>query len=225
MKINILIADDDDIFRGLLEDILRKNGYHIFSAEDGKEAIDIFYKYSDQIDLAILDVMMPGFDGWEVLSEIRRCSEVPVMMLTALGDAQSEITGLISGADDYIAKPFNYEVFLARVQSMTRKAKKKKEMDIDIGNIKVIENAHKVFVDGQEVFLSRKEYHLLLFFIANPKMVLSRERLIERIWGYDYEGDIRTVDTHIKTLRAKLGSAGKYIETVRGSGYCFQKNN
>lgn len=223
MGINILIADDDNVFRELVEDILRKNGYHIFSACDGKEALEKFYKYHSQLDLVILDVMMPAPDGWETLAEIRNISEIPVMMLTALGDETNEINGLTHGADDYISKPFNYGIFLARIQSLTRKAKKRKTSASIIGDIKILEDEHKVLVYGNEIQLSNKEYQMLLFFASNINLLLTREQIIQRIWGYDFDGDIRTIDTHIKTLRAKLGNAGNYIETVRGSGYRFCK--
>lgn len=221
MKVNILVGDDDDVFRELLEDILRKNGYHVFSARDGKEVAEQFQLYGSQIDLVILDVMMPNMDGWEVLDEIRNSSDVPIMMLTALGDDVSQINGLTSGADDYLVKPFHYGVFLARVQSLTRKARKRKASDIVVGDIKIIIDEYKVFVGGNEVALSNKEFKMLLLFASNINILLTREQLIDRIWGYDFEGDIRTVDTHIKTLRAKLGDSGKCIETVRGSGYRF----
>lgn len=223
MDVNILIADDDNVFRELLEDILRKNGYHVFPACDGEEVIEKFFKYRLQLDLIILDVMMPGMNGWETLKEIRRYSEIPVMMLTALGDDINEITGLQSGADDYIAKPFNYGIFLARIQSLTRKARKRKTSVNIIGDIKIIENEHKILVYENEIFFSNKEYQLLLLFARNINLLLTREQIIDRIWGYDFDGDIRTVDTHIKTLRAKLGNTGNYIETVRGSGYRFCK--
>ena len=223
MSINILIADDDNIFRELLEDILRKNGYHVFSAGSGEEAIKKFFKYHLQLDLIILDVMMPEPDGWETLREIREYSEIPVMLLTALGDTTNEINGLTHGADDYISKPFNYGIFLARVQSLTRKSRKKKSSVNIIGAIKIIEDEHRVLVYENEISLTNKEYQLLLFFVSNINLLLTRDQIIQRIWGYDFDGDIRTVDTHIKTLRAKLGNAGNYIETVRGSGYRFCK--
>lgn len=225
MKISILIADDDDIFRELLEDILRKNGYHVLSANSGKDAVNTFFADPSQIDLVILDVMMPDMNGWEALAQIREHSEVPIMMLTALGDEINEMNGLTAGADDYLAKPFHYGIFLARVHSLTRKARKRKTSDIIAGDIKIIENEHKVLVGKNEIALSNKEYKLLLFFVINRNILLTREQMIEQIWGYDFQGDIRTVDTHIKTLRAKLGHAGNYIETVRGSGYRFCKKD
>lgn len=223
MSVNILVADDDNIFRELLEDILRKNGYHVFPAGNGKETIEKFFQYHSQLDLIILDVMMPELDGWETLEEIRKYSEIPIMMLTALGDETNEINGLTHGADEYIAKPFNYGIFLARVQSLTRKATKRKAAVNIIGDIKIIEDEHKVIVYEHEVSLSNKEYQLLLLFASNINLLLTREQMIQKIWGYDFDGDIRTIDTHIKTLRAKLGDTGNYIETVRGSGYRFCK--
>lgn len=221
--ITILIADDDDVFRELLEDILKRQGYQILSAPDGEAALDLFWKYSVQIDLLILDVMMPKYSGWDVIKEIREHSEVPVLMLTALGDESSEISGLLLGADDYITKPFKYGVFLARVESLTRKAKKSKEQNINAGCIFIEQRKQTVLVDGKEVSLSRKEYELLLMFVKNKNILFTREQLIDRIWGYDFEGDIRTVDTHIKTLRAKLGEAGQMIKTLRGSGYRLEE--
>lgn len=219
MAITILIADDDDVFRELLEDILKKEGYEVLSASDGEVALDLFWKYSVQIDLVILDVMMPKYNGWDVIQEIRERSEVPALMLTALGDESNEINGLLLGADDYITKPFKYGVFLARIESLTRKAKKSQEKNINAGCIFIEQRKQTVLVNGEKVSLSRKEYELLLLFVKNKNILFTREQLIDHIWGYDFEGDIRTVDTHIKTLRAKLGEAGQMIKTLRGSGY------
>lgn len=221
MEITVLIADDDDSFRKLLTDILKKEGYHVIAAKDGREALDIFYEQNTGIDLVILDVMMPKLDGWEAAAEIRQNSDVALMMLTALGDGVSEIKGLNVGADDYIAKPFRYGVFLARVRSLTRKAREKKSSVISIKDLTVIRHEHRVLVGERELALSNKEYQLLLLLVTNKNMVLTREQMIRNVWGYDFDGDIRTIDTHVKTLRAKLGDAGKYIETIRGAGYRF----
>lgn len=225
MELCILSADDDDIFRDLLKDILEKNHYKVLTAQDGKEALDIFWEHEKEIHLVILDVMMPKYTGLEVLQEIRKYSEVSVLMLTALGDERSEITGLSQGADDYIVKPFKYEVFLARIQSLTRKVRKMREENILLGDLKIVPLQHKAFLRDVEVKLSRKEYEILLYFITNPNILLTRDQIINRIWGYDFDGDIRTVDTHIKTLRAKLCDMGNAIKTVRGSGYRFEMNN
>src|SRR5471030_108307 len=224
MNIKILIAEDDHIFRDLVCDIIRKEGYIPVEASDGKEAMDIFFEFND-IDLIILDVMMPIYDGWEVLKEIREHSDVPIIMLTALGDEKNEIFGLKKGADDYIAKPFSYEIFIARLNTIVRKLKKLRFDEIIAGKIKINQTTHKVIVDDLEVELNRKEYNLLIYFVQNSNKVLTREQILYKIWGYDFDGDIRTIDTHIKTLRAKISKCGDYIKTVRGSGYMFEVKN
>jgi len=224
MDIKILIAEDDHIFRDLVCDIIRKEGYIPVEASDGKEAMDIFFESND-IDLIILDVMMPIYDGWEVLKEIREHSEVPIIMLTALGDEKNEIFGLKKGADDYIAKPFSYEIFIARLNTIVRKLKKLRFDEISAGKIKINQTTHKVIVNDLEVELNRKEYNLLIYFVQNSNKVLTREQILYKIWGYDFDGDIRTIDTHIKTLRAKISKCGDYIKTVRGSGYMFEVKN
>lgn len=221
MDIKILVADDDPVFRELVCDIIKKEGYVPVEACNGQQAIDIFFGTQD-IDLLILDVMMPLYDGWEVLKEIREHSEVPVMMLTALGDEKHEVLGLKKGADDYIAKPFSYELFVARLNTLLRKLKNERLTEITIGEIVVNQATHKVTVYDTEIELNRKEYGLLIYFTKNCNRVLTREQILCSIWGYDFEGDIRTIDTHIKTLRAKLGDCGEYIRTIRGSGYMFE---
>ncbi len=224
MDIKILVADDDPIFRELVCDIVKKEGYNPIQASDGQQTLDIFFSSND-IDLLILDVMMPEYDGWEVLKEIREHADVPVMMLTALGDEKHEVLGLKKGADDYIAKPFSYEIFVARLNTLLRKLKKERLIEMSIGEISINQEAHRVLVCDMEVELNRKEYSLLLYFIKNIHRVLTREQILCSIWGYDFEGDIRTIDTHIKTLRAKLSKCGQYIKTVRGSGYMFEVNH
>ena len=223
MDIKILVAEDDPIFRELVCDIIKKEGYTPIEACNGEEAIDIFFGRND-IELLILDVMMPIYDGWEVLKEIRGNSEVPVIMLTALGDEKHEVFGLKKGANDYIAKPFSYEIFVARINTILRKIKKERLAEIMIGEIKINQATHRVIAYNSEVELNRKEYSLLIYFIRNNNRVLTREQILGSIWGHDFEGDIRTIDTHIKNLRAKLLSCGEYIKTVRGSGYMFQVN-
>lgn len=225
MDIKILIAEDDQVFMDLVCDIVRKEGYTPIRASDGKEAIDIFFSSKD-IDVVILDVMMPIYDGWEVLKEIREHSDIPVIMLTALGDERHEVLGLKRGADEYIAKPFSYPIFIARLNSIIRKLNKDRLEELKVGKIKINQETHKIMVDGAEVELNHKEYNLLSYLVKNAEKVLSREQILINIWGYDFEGDIRTIDTHIKTLRAKLLECGNYIKTVRGSGYMFEvKNN
>lgn len=221
MDIKILVAEDDSVFRELVCDIIRKEGYIPVEACDGKEAIEVFFGKND-INLVILDVMMPVYDGWEVLEEIRENSDVPVLMLTALGDERHEVLGLKNGADDYICKPFSYEIFVARLNNLAKKIKREISNELVIGKIKINQGTHKVTVQGADVKLNPKEYNLLIYFIKNINTVLTREQIISKIWGYDFDGDIRTIDTHIKTLRAKLLKQGNYIKTVRGSGYMLE---
>ncbi|WP_271809234.1 response regulator transcription factor [Clostridium beijerinckii] len=221
MDIKILIAEDDNIFRDLVCDIVRKEGYMPIEACDGEEAINMFFNNND-IDLVILDVMMPVYDGWEVLKEIREKSEVPIIMLTALGDEKHEVLGLKKGADDYIGKPFSYEIFVARLNNIVKKVKKKFSDEIAVGNLRIDQRTHKVVIDDEEIKLNPKEYNLLLYLVGNANTVLSREQILDKVWGYDFDGDIRTIDTHIKTLRAKLSEQGDLIKTIRGSGYMFE---
>ncbi|NRY59795.1 response regulator transcription factor [Clostridium beijerinckii] len=221
MDIKILIAEDDNIFRDLVCDIVRKEGYMPIEACDGEEAINMFFNNND-IDLVILDVMMPVYDGWEVLKEIREKSEVPIIMLTALGDEKHEVLGLKKGADDYIGKPFSYEIFVARLNNIVKKVKKKFSDEIAVGNLRIYQRTHKVVIDNEEIKLNPKEYNLLLYLIGNANTVLSREQILDKVWGYNFDGDIRTIDTHIKTLRAKLSEQGDCIKTIRGSGYMFE---
>ncbi|ALB44741.1 response regulator transcription factor [Clostridium beijerinckii] len=221
MDIKILIAEDDNIFRDLVCDIVRKEGYMPIEACDGEEAINMFFNNND-IDLVILDVMMPVYDGWEVLKEIREKSEVPIIMLTALGDEKHEVLGLKKGADDYIGKPFSYEIFVARLNNIVKKVKKKFSDEIAVGNLRIYQRTHKVVIDDEEIKLNPKEYNLLLYLVGNVNTVLSREQILDKVWGYNFDGDIRTIDTHIKTLRAKLSEQGEWIKTIRGSGYMFE---
>jgi len=221
VEIKILIAEDDNIFRDLVCDIVKKEGYTPIIACDGQEAIDMFFSERD-ISLVILDVMMPVHDGWEVLKEIREHSDIPIIMLTALGDEKHEILGLKKGADEYIGKPFSYEVFIARLNNIVKKVKKNYTDEITAEKIKINQKTHKVVVDDEEIKLNLKEYNLLIHLIKNASIVLTREQILDKVWGYDFEGDIRTIDTHIKTLRAKLSDQGDSIKTVRGCGYMFE---
>lgn len=221
MKLNVLIAEDDAVFRRLICDILRKQSYEPIEAADGGEAIDYFFSRTD-IDLVILDIMMPVYDGREVLKEIRAHSDVPVIMLTALGEEKDEIRGLMGGADDYIAKPFSYTVFIARVEALLRKAKKARSAKLVAGQLEIDQTTHKVMIAADEILLNNKEYNLLLYLIKNKGIVLDREKILYAVWGYDFAGDIRTIDTHVKMLRSKLLHCQSYIKTVRGSGYVFE---
>jgi two-component system, OmpR family, response regulator ResD len=221
MDIKVLVADDDLVLRSLVCDIIKKQGYIPIEAADGRQAVNIFFAAQD-IDLIILDVMMPQQDGWAVLKEIREYADVPIIMLTALDDRQHEVMGLKKGADDYIAKPFSYEVFVARLNALLRKVKKERMEIIVAGDIQVDQMTHHVFIKGIETVLDRKEYYLLIFLLKNRKCILTREQILATVWGFDFDGDIRTIDTHIKTLRSKLGSCGEYIKTARGVGYFFE---
>lgn len=187
----------------------------------GKKLLICFFNNND-IDLVILDVMMPVYDGWEVLKEIREKSEVPIIMLTALGDEKHEVLGLKKGADDYIGKPFSYEIFVARLNNIVKKVKKRFSDEIAVGNLRIYQRTHKVVIDDEEIKLNPKEYNLLLYLVGNANTVLSREQILDKVWGYNFDGDIRTIDTHIKTLRAKLSEQGDWIKTIRGSGYMFE---
>ena len=221
MQIRVLVADDDAALRALICDIVRQQGYEAVEAVDGKDAIDRFFSGVEP-DLVILDVMMPVYDGWEVLKEIRAQSDVPVIMLTALDDEQSEVTGLKHGADDYLTKPFRYAVFVARLNALLRRTNRDFAGVQHFGELTVEPEKRRVLAAGTEVILSNKEFLLLSLLLQNRGVVFSREKLLTKIWGYDFEGDERTVDTHIKTLRQKLLSCGTMIQTVRGAGYRFE---
>ena len=221
MDIKVLVCDDDPKFRGLISDIVKKEGYHPIEAENGRQALDIFFKV-DGIDLVILDVMMPVLDGWEALEELREYSDVPVIMLTALDDEHHEVSGLTKGANDYIGKPFGYKVFVARMDALLRNRKKELSETIEAGELTIEQPAHRVCVGGDDIELTRREYDLLMYLYRNNGRILTREQILNAIWGYEYDKDIRTIDTHIKTLRAKLGRCGEYIMTARGVGYMFE---
>ena len=221
MAVSILLADDDDLLRDLVKDVLEEEGYIVYAVGDGDTAIDVLWEHQD-ISLAVLDIMMPGADGMQVLKEIREKSDIPVLMLTALGDSGSELNALRGGANDYVNKPFHYDILLERIKNLLKLTNAEDINTIERGILKVDPLGHKVFVNDNEVILNNKEYQLLELLVHNENIVLSRETILDRVWGYDYEGDIRTIDTHIKMLRAKINGAGNYIRTVRGTGYCFE---
>lgn len=221
MPIYILVADDDSVLQNLMCDILKKQGYIPLKANNGQEALDIFFSRSD-IALCILDVMMPIYDGFEVMKEIREYSDVKILMLTALGDEAHEIKGLCRGADDYIAKPFSYPVLIARIDSLLRKIKADTSQLIQEQELTINRQLYRVTLNGETVELNNKEYQLLLYLIENKKIVLTREKILDKIWGFDYDGDIRTIDAHIKMLRKKLGDYGNHIKTIRSIGYKFE---
>lgn len=221
MAVSLLIADDDDLLRNLVKEVLEDEGYQVYTAADGQETVDIFWEHPE-IALVILDIMMPKMDGIEVLREIRERTDTPVLMLTALGDSSSELSCLRNGASDFVSKPFHYDILVERVKNLLRLTKAQDLEKMELGILEIDPVAHKVFVQKEEIILNNKEFQLLEFLVNNQNIVLSREKILDRIWGYDYEGDIRTIDTHVKMLRANLKDAGNYIKTIRGVGYSFE---
>lgn len=221
-KIKILVVDDESRMRKLVRDFLEKEGYEVLEAGDGEEALDIFYE-EKKLALCILDVMMPKMDGWQVLREIRSESKIPVIMLTAKGEERDELQGFEIGADEYISKPFSPKILVARVGALLKRANVLSEEEaIDAGGIVIDKAAHIVTVDGAPIELSIKEFELLSYFIQNQNVALSREKILNHVWDYDYFGDARTIDTHVKKLRSKLGDKGDYIKTIWGMGYKFE---
>ena len=217
--LKILVVDDESRMRKLVKDFLSKKNFQVLEAGDGEEAMDIFYKEKD-IALVILDVMMPKMDGWEVCREIRKNSKVPIIMLTAKGAENDELLGFELGVDEYISKPFSPKILVARVEAILRRANKYSANDtIEFEGIVVDKAAHQVTVDGKPIELSYKEFELLTYFVENAGIALSREKILNNVWNYDYFGDARTIDTHVKKLRSKLGDKGEYIKTVWGMGY------
>ena len=221
-KIKILIVDDESRMRKLIRDFLEREGYQILEAADGVEAMDQFYSEKD-ISLIILDVMMPRMDGWQVLREVREHSKVPIMMLTARTEEQNELKGFELGVDEYVAKPFSPKILVARVGALLKRARNTaEEAAVNAGGIVLDKAAHIVTIDGAIVDLSVKEFELLAYFLENQKMALSREKILNHVWNYDYFGDARTIDTHVKKLRSKMGEKGNYIKTIWGMGYKFE---
>ena len=218
----ILVIDDESRMRKLVRDFLTKKGYAVLEAGNGEEAMEIFYE-DKEIDLLILDVMMPKMDGWEVCREVRKPSKVPIIMLPAKADERDELLGFELGVDEYVTKPFSPKILVARVEAILRRSNGGNDDDsIHIGDITMDKNAHEVMVDGKLVELSYKEFELLAYFIENQGIALSRERILNNVWNYDYFGDARTIDTHVKKLRSKLGKRGEYIKTIWGMGYKFE---
>lgn len=221
-KMKILVVDDESRMRKLIRDFLEREGYQILEAADGVEAMDQFYADKD-IDLIILDVMMPRMDGWQVLREVREHSKVPVMMLTARTEEQNELKGFELGVDEYVAKPFSPKILVARVGALLKRARNAvEEAAMNAGGIVLDKAAHIVTIDGAPIDLSVKEFELLAYFLENQRMALSREKILNHVWNYDYFGDARTIDTHVKKLRSKMGDKGNYIKTIWGMGYKFE---
>ncbi|MBP5609189.1 MAG: response regulator transcription factor [Lachnospiraceae bacterium] len=220
-KARILVVDDESRMRKLVKDFLVKNGYAVVEAEDGAAALDIFFS-DNNIDLLILDVMMPKMDGWEVCKEIRKTSSVPIIMLTARGEERDELLGFQLGVDEYMSKPFSPKILVARVEAVLRRTTgMSDDARIEAGGVVIDKVAHTVLVDGQSVDLSFKEFELLEFFMENQGIALSREKILNSVWNYDYFGDARTIDTHVKKLRSKMGAKGDLIHTIWGLGYKF----
>ncbi|MDO5020061.1 MAG: response regulator transcription factor [Lachnospiraceae bacterium] len=218
-RLKILVADDESRMRKLVKDFLLKSNFEVLEAEDGSQALDLFYATKD-IALIILDVMMPKMDGFEVCREIRQTSQVPIIMLTAKGDERDELQGFQLGVDEYITKPFSPKILVARVEAVLRRTNKEEETELlEYGGIVVDKTAHSVTIDGKPVDLSFKEFELLTYFMENKGIALSREKILNHVWNYDYFGDARTIDTHVKKLRSKLGDKGDLIKTIWGVGY------
>ena len=220
--LKILVVDDESRMRKLVNDFLTKKGFSVIEAANGEEAIDLFFSDKD-IALVILDVMMPKMDGWEVCREIRAQSKVPIIMLTARSDERDELLGFELGVDEYISKPFSPKILVARVEAILRRTSAFGSDDtLSAGAIEVNRSAHEVHIDGKPVELSFKEFELLCYFMENQGIALSREKILNSVWNYDYFGDARTIDTHVKKLRSKMGEHGDYIRTIWGMGYKFE---
>lgn len=221
-QLKILVVDDESRMRKLVKDFLTKSGYLVIEAADGSEAIDIFFEQKD-IALILLDVMMPKMDGWEVCREIRQYSKVPIIMLTAKSDERDELQGFELGVDEYITKPFSPKILVARVEAILRRIGQKGQGEaLTAAGIVLDKAAHQVTIDGKTVELSYKEFELLAYFMENQGVALSREKILNHVWNYDYFGDARTIDTHVKKLRSKMGEKGDLIKTIWGMGYKFE---
>lgn len=222
-SVKVLMVDDEARMRKLVKDFLAIKGYRVIEAEDGEQAVDIFFKEKD-IGLVILDVMMPKMDGWEVCRTLRRYSQVPIIMLTARSEERDELLGFELGVDEYISKPFSPKILVARIEAILRRGNAGTGEILEAAGIRVDKDAHEASVDGQPVDLSNKEFELLIYFMENQGMALSREKILNNVWNYGYFGDARTIDTHVKKLRSKLGEKGEFIKTIWGMGYKFEVN-
>ncbi len=224
-KIKILVVDDESRMRKLVRDFLIRNNFEVLEAGDGEEALNIFYR-EKEIAMLILDVMMPKMNGWDVCREIRETSKVPIIMLTAKGEESDELQGFDLGVDEYISKPFSPKILVARIEAILRRANNRvaEEESVEAGGIVMDKAAHLVTVESERVDLSYKEFELLSYFIENQGIALSREKILNHVWNFDYFGDARTIDTHVKKLRSKLGKCGGYIKTIWGMGYKFEVN-
>ena len=220
--ITVLIVDDESRMRKLIKDFLMQKNYKILEAEDGEEALRIFQENEEKISVILLDVMMPKLDGWSVLRQIRQTSKVPIIMLTARGEEQDELFGFELGVDEYISKPFSPKILVARVEALLKRTRAEENGTKDYGGIIIDSKGRTVTVDGKQIEMSLREYELLKYLVDNKGIALSRDKILNNVWNYDYYGDSRTIDSHIKKIRHKLGKKGKYIQTIRGIGYKFE---
>ena len=222
--LKILVVDDESRMRKLVKDFLVKNNFEVLEAGDGEEAEEIFFR-EKEIALIVLDVMMPKLDGWQVCRDIRAYSKVPIIMLTAKSDERDELRGFELGVDEYISKPFSPKILVARIEAILRRTNQKSKSEILVcGDISIDKVAHQVLIDGREIELSYKEFELLTYFVENKGIALSREKILNSVWNYDYFGDARTIDTHVKKLRSKMGEKGDMIKTIWGMGYKLEEN-
>ena len=218
----ILVVDDEQRMRKLIKDFLKVKGYSILEAEDGEKALEVYRENKSKIELILLDVMMPKLDGWSVLRQIRQESNIPIIMLTARGEEQDELFGFELGVDEYITKPFSPKILVARVEAILKRTSQNVTEVKDYAGIEIDKDGRTVKVDGKNIELSLREYELLIYLIENKNIALSRDKILNNVWNYDYYGDSRTIDSHIKKIRHKLGKKGKYIKTMRGIGYKFE---
>lgn len=219
---SILIVDDEARMRKLIKDFLVSKGYSTLEADDGEKALEIFEENETKINLILLDVMMPKLDGWSVLRQIRQTSNVPIIMLTARGEEQDELFGFELGVDEYISKPFSPKILVARVEAILKRAQGDEKDVKEFGGIEIDKDGRTISIEGKNIELSLREYELLVYLMENENIALSRDKILNNVWNYDYYGDSRTIDSHIKKLRHKLGKRGKYIKTIRGIGYKFE---
>lgn len=221
-NVTVLVVDDESRMRKLIKDFLSVKGYEILEAEDGERALEVFEESKNKVNIILLDVMMPKQDGWSVLRQIRQTSKVPIIMLTARGEEQDELFGYELGVDEYVSKPFSPKILVARVEAILKRVYGNEKEIKDYGGISIDADGRTVEVDGKDIELSLREYELLKYLIDNQDIALSRDKILNNVWNYDYYGDSRTIDSHIKKIRHKLGKKGKYIKTMRGIGYKFE---
>lgn len=222
-QLKILVVDDESRMRKLVKDFLTIKGFRVIEAADGEEAVTLFFEQKD-IELILLDIMMPKMDGWEVCRTIRKYSQVPIIMLTARSEERDELQGFELGVDEYISKPFSPKILVARVEAILRRSNTISKEAVNLGGICIDKAAHQVTIDANAIDLSYKEFELLTYFVENQGIALSREKILNHVWNYDYFGDARTIDTHVKKLRSKMGEKGEYIKTIWGMGYKFEVN-